>query len=133
MADELDRAGGLTAAVTTRAPVDAVVDAPGNGSVALPTADLTPTAQRLLADLFAIIEEHGDETALPVDRERVTAAFLFACSHHADQRRKSGEEFIVHPVSVAKICAGLRLDTETLCAALLHDTVEDTSAELEEI
>jgi len=53
--------------------------------------------------------------------------------HHADQRRRSGEEFIVHPVSVAKICAGMRLDTETLCAALLHDTVEDTSASLPEI
>ena len=137
MADALDRTRGLSeasAAVTTRAPVDTVVDgANGNGAPAPPVADLTPTAQRLLSDLFAIIEEHGDETALPVDRERVTAAFLFSCSHHADQKRKSGEEFIVHPVGVAKICAGLRLDTETLCAALLHDTVEDTSAELAEI
>jgi GTP pyrophosphokinase len=53
--------------------------------------------------------------------------------HHADQRRLSGEEFIIHPVGVAKICAGLRLDTETLCAALLHDTVEDTSASLAEV
>jgi GTP diphosphokinase / guanosine-3',5'-bis(diphosphate) 3'-diphosphatase len=53
--------------------------------------------------------------------------------HHADQRRKSGEDFIAHPVGVAKICAGMRLDTETLCAALLHDTVEDTSASLEEV
>jgi GTP diphosphokinase / guanosine-3',5'-bis(diphosphate) 3'-diphosphatase len=53
--------------------------------------------------------------------------------HHADQRRKTGEDFIIHPVGVAKICAGMRLDTETLCAALLHDTVEDTSASLEEV
>ena len=60
-------------------------------------------------------------------------AFAFACEHHADQRRKSGEDFINHPVGVAKVCAGLRLDTETLCAALLHDTVEDTSASLEEV
>ena len=60
-------------------------------------------------------------------------AFVFACEHHADQRRRSGEDFIVHPVGVAKICAGMRLDTETLCAALLHDTVEDTSASLEEV
>ena len=54
-------------------------------------------------------------------------------THHADQRRQSGEDFIIHPVGVAKICAGMRLDTETLCAALLHDTVEDTSASLEEV
>jgi GTP diphosphokinase / guanosine-3',5'-bis(diphosphate) 3'-diphosphatase len=45
----------------------------------------------------------------------------------------SGEDYITHPVGVAKICAGMRLDTETLCAALLHDTVEDTSASLEEV
>ena len=57
----------------------------------------------------------------------------FACEHHADQRRKMGEDFIVHPVGVAKICAGMRLDTETLCAALMHDTVEDTSASLDEV
>ena len=47
--------------------------------------------------------------------------------------RRSGDEFITHPVGVAQICAGMRLDTETLCAALLHDTVEDTSASLDEI
>jgi GTP diphosphokinase / guanosine-3',5'-bis(diphosphate) 3'-diphosphatase len=68
-----------------------------------------------------------------IDREAVTRAFDFACERHADQLRRSGDEFITHPVGVAQICAGLRLDTETLCAALLHDTVEDTSASLEEI
>ncbi|MBV8954185.1 MAG: HD domain-containing protein, partial [Solirubrobacterales bacterium] len=70
---------------------------------------------------------------MPIDRDRVEEAFVYACVHHADQRRKSGEDFIIHPVGVAKICAGMRLDTETLCAALLHDTVEDTSASLEEV
>ncbi|MDP9383693.1 MAG: bifunctional (p)ppGpp synthetase/guanosine-3',5'-bis(diphosphate) 3'-pyrophosphohydrolase [Actinomycetota bacterium] len=70
---------------------------------------------------------------MQVDRGRVVDAFVFACEHHADQHRKSGEDFITHPVGVAKICAGMRLDTETLCAALLHDTVEDTSASLEEV
>ncbi|MBA2428997.1 MAG: HD domain-containing protein, partial [Thermoleophilaceae bacterium] len=60
-------------------------------------------------------------------------AFAFACERHADQRRRSGEDFITHPVGVAKICAGMRLDTATLCAALLHDTVEDTSASLEQV
>jgi GTP pyrophosphokinase len=68
-----------------------------------------------------------------IDRAAVERAFDFACERHADQRRYSGDEFITHPVGVAQICAGMRLDTETLCAALLHDTVEDTSASLEEI
>ena len=70
---------------------------------------------------------------MEIDRERVEEAFVFACEHHAAQRRRSGEDFIVHPVGVARICAGMRLDTETLCAALLHDTVEDTSASIEEV
>ena len=95
--------------------------------------ELTPVERRLLADLFAIVEEHADRAAATVDRDRVEEAFVYACRHHADQRRKSGEDFIIHPVGVAKICAGMRLDTETLCAALLHDTVEDTSASLEEV
>ncbi|HTR74391.1 MAG TPA: bifunctional (p)ppGpp synthetase/guanosine-3',5'-bis(diphosphate) 3'-pyrophosphohydrolase [Solirubrobacterales bacterium] len=68
-----------------------------------------------------------------MDRAKVERAFDFACERHADQKRYSGDEFITHPVGVAQICAGMRLDTETLCAALLHDTVEDTSASLEEI
>jgi GTP pyrophosphokinase len=95
--------------------------------------ELTATERRLLSDLFAIVEEHSEHAAVTVDRDRVEAAFVYACEHHADQRRRSGEDFIIHPVGVAKICAGMRLDTETLCAALLHDTVEDTSASLEEV
>jgi GTP diphosphokinase / guanosine-3',5'-bis(diphosphate) 3'-diphosphatase len=100
--------------------------------VAVTGDGLSAFEQRLLGDLFAVVEEHAEQ-ALPVDRDRVASAFAYACLHHADQRRLSGEEFIIHPVGVAKICAGMRLDTETLCAALLHDTVEDTSASLEEV
>jgi GTP pyrophosphokinase len=68
-----------------------------------------------------------------VDRDEIERAFDFACERHADQLRHSGDEFITHPVGVAQICAGMRLDTETLCAALLHDTVEDTTASLDDI
>jgi GTP pyrophosphokinase len=68
-----------------------------------------------------------------IDRDKVERAFDFACDHHGDQKRYSGDEFITHPVGVAQICAGMRLDTDTLCAALLHDTVEDTSATLDEV
>jgi GTP pyrophosphokinase len=142
MADQRERPRSVTApgdgkAVATasapaeRLPVDRV-EHPGEHAPVRRT-DFTETERRLLGDLFAIVEEHADEAAVVIDRPRVEDAFLFACEHHADQRRKSGEEFIVHPVGVAKICAGMRLDTETLCAALLHDTVEDTSASLEEV
>ena len=95
--------------------------------------ELSEPERRLLDDLFAIVSEHAADAVVEIDRERVEDAFVFACEHHAAQRRKSGEDFIVHPVGVARICAGMRLDTETLCAALLHDTVEDTSASIEEV
>ncbi|HEY2772283.1 MAG TPA: bifunctional (p)ppGpp synthetase/guanosine-3',5'-bis(diphosphate) 3'-pyrophosphohydrolase [Solirubrobacteraceae bacterium] len=108
------------------------VEHPGNGS-GVANAELTDEERRLLGDLFAIVEEHAAHAAVAIDRGRVEDAFVYACVHHADQRRKTGEDFIIHPVGVAKICAGMRLDTETLCAALLHDTVEDTSASLEEV
>src|SRR4051794_28943924 len=118
-------------AVAGHTPVDRAVHEHAHGGDG-PT-DLTRLERDLLADLFAIVEEHADEVVEPIDRARVTRAFVFACEHHADQRRQSGEDFIVHPVGVAKICAGMRLDTETLCAALLHDTVEDTTASLDEV
>jgi GTP diphosphokinase / guanosine-3',5'-bis(diphosphate) 3'-diphosphatase len=98
-----------------------------------PDDRLSPHERVLLGDLFAVVEEHASEATQPIDRDQVEEAFVFACEHHADQRRASGDDFIVHPVSVAKICAGMRLDTATLCAALLHDTVEDTSASLDEV
>ncbi len=97
------------------------------------TRDLTERERELLGDLLAVIAEHEPGDGSIIDRETVERAFAFACERHADQRRRSGEEFVSHPVEVAKICAGLRLDTETLCAALLHDTVEDTSASLEDV
>ena len=96
-------------------------------------AELNDFERRLLGDLFAIVSEHAADSAVEIDRGRVEDAFVFACEHHAAQRRRSGEDFIVHPVGVARICAGMRLDTETLCAALLHDTVEDTSASIAEV
>jgi GTP diphosphokinase / guanosine-3',5'-bis(diphosphate) 3'-diphosphatase len=122
---------GSAAPSMTRLPVDLVEHPEAHASLTRP--NLTEREGRLLSDLFAIVEEHTADGRTEIDRERVEAAFVFACEHHADQRRKSGEEFIVHPVGVAKICAGMRLDTATLCAALLHDTVEDTSASLDEV
>jgi guanosine-3',5'-bis(diphosphate) 3'-pyrophosphohydrolase len=110
------------------------IDSPPRPSTARARrSELSELERRLLDDLFAIVSEHAADAAVEIDRERVEDAFVFACEHHAAQRRKSGEDFIVHPVGVARICAGMRLDTETLCAALLHDTVEDTSASIEEV
>jgi GTP diphosphokinase / guanosine-3',5'-bis(diphosphate) 3'-diphosphatase len=109
------------------------VDEVSTGAPAGPKTRLTDDQRTLLGDLFAVVEEHADEAAERIDKRLVQKAFVFACDRHAEQRRATGEEFIVHPIGVSKICAGMRLDTATLCAALLHDTVEDTSASLDEV
>jgi guanosine-3',5'-bis(diphosphate) 3'-pyrophosphohydrolase len=68
-----------------------------------------------------------------VDRDLILLAFRFAAGAHAGQQRKSGEDFIHHPLAVARICAELELDDQTIAAALLHDTVEDTEMEIDEL
>ena len=61
-----------------------------------------------------------------IDTELVNRAYVFAAQMHEGQRRKSGEPYFVHPVSVASVISQLRLDCASICAALLHDVVEDT-------
>lgn len=90
------------------------------------TVDVTPT------QLWHTLEP--DLAYLPeASRVRIRSALEFAYSAHFGQKRKSGEPYIIHPVAVAKILAELGLDAETIMAGLLHDTVEDTEANPEEI
>jgi GTP pyrophosphokinase len=67
------------------------------------------------------------------DLGMVERAFRFAEARHRGQRRTSGEPYMVHPLGVSRIITQLRLDVSSLCAALLHDCVEDTGATVEEI
>jgi GTP diphosphokinase / guanosine-3',5'-bis(diphosphate) 3'-diphosphatase len=92
---------------------------------------------------MAVLERHQDlvdelvgevEAYKPdVDRELLTRAFDYAATAHAGQVRQSGQEFIYHPWGVAKILAGLQLDEPTLAAALMHDVVEDTGVDIDEL
>ena len=59
------------------------------------------------------------------DLEKIKRAFLYADDMHREQKRQSGEPYITHPISVAEIVVSLGLDTDSICAAFLHDTVED--------
>src|SRR5881397_1232539 len=68
-----------------------------------------------------------------VDRDLLRRAFRFAAAAHEGQQRRSGEDFINHPWGAAKICAELRLDEQTIAAALLHDVVEDTGTDIKEV
>src|SRR5438128_7223829 len=85
--------------------------------------------QDLVAELIAEVAAYKPD----VDRDLLASAFAFAAKAHEGQQRRSGEDFIHHPFGVAKICAELHLDEQTLAAALLHDTVEDTTTELDEV
>jgi guanosine-3',5'-bis(diphosphate) 3'-pyrophosphohydrolase len=69
----------------------------------------------------------------PPDVARLAEAYRFSGAAHAGQRRQSGEPYISHPLAVAEILAGWRLDGQALIAALLHDVMEDTSVTKAEI
>ena len=68
-----------------------------------------------------------------VDTKLITRAYEYALKKHGDQLRKSGEPYIIHPLNVAYILAEIGLDEATICAALLHDVVEDTNTTNEDI
>ena len=74
------------------------------------------------------------QTLSDADKKMIRLAFDTAVEAHSDQRRKSGEAYIFHPINVAKIVAHqIGLDAVSICAALLHDVVEDTKFSLEDI
>ncbi len=105
------------------------------------SSDTTPQAS--LGDLPAlshtIVDEARDNLLrsiyyLPVaERSVVMQACVFGDKAHIKDVRKSGEPYITHPIAVADILAGFRLDKDTLVAAILHDTVEDTDTTLEQV
>src|SRR6187402_3031445 len=91
--------------------------------------DVTDQHKDLVDELLAAVSESNPDA----DLELLRRAFAYAAKAHEGQLRRSGEEFIRHPWSVAKLLAELRLDEETVAAALLHDVVEDTDVELDDL
>jgi GTP diphosphokinase / guanosine-3',5'-bis(diphosphate) 3'-diphosphatase len=89
---------------------------------------MLPQSPRLDDVISSLVAYHPT-----ADVELVKNAYVFAATKHKGQIRKSGEEYIIHPLHVARIVTELRLDEKALAAALLHDTVEDTSARHEEV
>lgn len=78
--------------------------------------------------LLNLINEYN-----PLETEKVKKAYAYASEKHDGQKRQSGEDYIVHPLMVAYILAQMHADADTVCAGLLHDTLEDTNASKEEI
>src|SRR3954466_10209843 len=89
----------------------------------------TSPHEDLLLGLLADVEAYKPD----VDRDLIRRAFRFAEKAHEGQKRRSGEDFIHHPIGAARILTELHLDEATIAATLLHDTVEDTGATPEDL
>ena len=90
--------------------------------------------EKIVNDLAQEVFDAIAPRVTPEDIERVRQAYLLAKEAHAPQRRKSGEPYILHPISVALIVAKeLQLDANTVITAFLHDVVEDTQYTVEDI
>jgi len=98
-------------------------------SVALPLPAARPTDEPTVLELIDKVRAYHPSA----DLNLIQRAFVFAEAAHRPQRRKNGDPYIGHPVSVAHIIADMRLDEATICAALLHDVVEDTPATVGEL
>ena len=91
-----------------------------------------PGASRRVKGVRALVDTL--ESYLPDDQvQKILSAYEFGAAAHQGQTRRSGEPYITHPVAVAHELAEMHLDSEAICAAILHDVVEDTPATLEEI
>ena len=90
---------------------------------------LEPKYEKNFEHLESLIKQQDGE----YDLDLIRRAFELCVDAHRGQYRKSKEEFYFHPFSVAKIIVGLGMDSESIAAALLHDVVEDTEIELEQI
>ena len=88
-----------------------------------------PSTSAALDPLFAAMRQHHAK----VDTAVIERAYRTAEHYHDGQTRKSGDSYITHPLAVATILAGLGLTEPTICAALLHDTVEDTGYTLAQL
>ncbi|WP_066872720.1 RelA/SpoT family protein [Clostridium mediterraneense] len=73
------------------------------------------------------------ESCKDADIDLITKAYDYAFNAHIEQKRESGEPYIMHPVNVAMILVGMGMDTNTIVAGLLHDVIEDTEVTYEDI
>ena len=108
-------------------PAPAMVKERAEQELEAPASFTSP--EELYQDLIASIRRYhpSDDISL------VEKAYLLAKDAHKDQKRKSGEPYIIHPLCVGIILADLEMDKETIAAGLLHDVVEDTGMTLDDM
>ncbi len=94
---------------------------------------MTPAAPAVLAELspnfFTTLEKYAERLDIPL----IDRALRYSAAAHRGQKRMSGEDFVEHSIAVASILAGLLVDSTSICAALLHDVVEDSAVSTDDI
>ena len=90
---------------------------------------MTDAQKRDYNDLLECMKNQGGTYDIPL----IEKAFAYCVEHHTGQKRLTNEEYYIHPYNVAKIIVGLGMDSQSIAAALLHDVVEDTDVEVEDI
>jgi RelA/SpoT family (p)ppGpp synthetase len=88
-----------------------------------------PDRKSLFSELNGVLESYLDETAVA----DIYNAALYSADAHKGQKRASGEDYIFHPMAVARILGEMRMDSRTIISAILHDVVEDTDTTLEQL
>ncbi len=107
---------------------------------------ITPSSgDNSITDYLSDIPEYDDNFTIDMiiqkiltddkqyDLSKIITAYEFANKAHTGQKRSSGQDYIVHPLAVSYILLELGMDTDTICAAMLHDVVEDTPVTLDEV
>ncbi len=84
-------------------------------------------------ELYRSLEDYVRASRPGEDLEPMRRAYMFAAERHGEQKRKSGEAYITHPIAVAKLLTDMQMDMVCLQTGLLHDVVEDTGVKLDEI
>ena len=109
--------------IRTQVQNEFVID---EGRIEALAENLSP--EDLFADLISRVKEYN-----PKGIPEITKAFDLANNAHKDQRRKSGEPYIIHPLYVAIILADLKMDTKSIIAGILHDIIEDTDISYDDL
>ena len=131
-----DQSGAEAAEKTPAVPVVAPA-APVKPATAPPAAatqnEIPPEEMAQLSARFERLLEHVQKNRANDDVGLIRRSWEFCVGHHKNQRRASGEPYIIHPIAVAEVLAEMKMDSTAISAGLLHDAVEDTPATSEEI
>ncbi|MBQ9078051.1 MAG: bifunctional (p)ppGpp synthetase/guanosine-3',5'-bis(diphosphate) 3'-pyrophosphohydrolase, partial [Ruminococcus sp.] len=119
MNDEMKKSDNTTPAEEKK------IDSTENLIKDIPEYDDNFTIERLIQKILTDDRQY--------DLSKIVSAYEFAAKAHEGQKRSSGQAYIIHPLAVAYILLELGMDTDTICAALLHDVVEDTPATLDDL